>query len=177
MKNIILRYGLIYGAITAIVTILQQHGIGGIVFNILFAIPFMIFIIVMSGRKYKAHKGGYATFVELLQVLMGVFVLASFISVVIMLVHGQLLSAEAKQTIIDNSIESQLSMFERFVPDDLMTEMEDQIEAGTQNLFDVGNLLKSFVFGIFGSLIVALISAAIMKKTRPENDKMLDTQL
>lgn len=177
MKNIILRYGLIYGGVTALISILYQHGIGGMLFNVLFGIPFMIFIIIAAGRKYKAINGGYATFGELVKVLMGVFIFASLISLTAMLLHGQFLSEEAKQTIIDNSIESQLSILERFVPDDLMSDLEDQIEVESQSLFDIVTLLKGFLFGIFGSLLVALISAAIMKKRRPENDKMLDSHL
>ena len=177
MKNIILRYGLIYGGVTALISILYQHGIGGIFFNLIFSIPFMIFIIVVAGRKYKAGNGGYATFGELVQLLMGVFVLASFTSLVVMLVHGQFLSAELKQTIIDNSIENQLAIFEMFVPDELMVELEDQIDVQQQSLFDVRTTLKGFLYGIFGSLFIALISAAIMKKAKPESDEVLDSHL
>lgn len=167
MKKIILSYGLIYGLITAIMTILFQHGIIGMMLNGLASIPLLIIIMILAGKKYKADHDGYASFGDMFKLLMGVFVMASFISLVIMFIHAQLLSAESKETIIENTIEAQTSLFEQFMPEEVLTQMEDQMEIQSESMFEPMTLLMTFFTSLFGSLFFALIGSAIMKKNRP----------
>jgi len=176
MKNIIISHGLIYGIITAVSALLFQYGITGMVVNALIGFPLMIILIISAGRKYKAANGGYATFGNLLMLFMGFLVFASILSALISFTHGQLISEETKETIIENVTESSTSLFGGFMPDELMTEMEDQMEEQTSAMFAPATLLMTILSSIFGSLIIGAIAAAIMKKSRPANE-MLDGHL
>lgn len=166
MKNAI-TYGLIYGVITALFSMLQLHGSIGMLVSFLISIAVMIFLMVIAGRKYRDENNGFASFGSMYKFFVVFLLVSSLLSLALNYVYtNHILSQDSKEQIMDNMVEKQLAMMGKLLPDDQLETMEDQIALQAENMFSPQTQALGLLGALVGALLIALIPAAIMKKDK-----------
>jgi len=176
MQNIILRYGAIYGLLTAAVTLLFYLGLVPMWLPSLIGFPLLIFIVIKSGREYRTLNGGTASFIQLLKLITGILLFGMLISTLFTFAYTSFMSDDSKQALIEKLVEAQVSMVSKVLPEDQVLDMEDVFRAETKNIFEPFTFLKNLVGGLFGSVIIALIPAALMR-TKGKGNKIVDSEI
>lgn len=170
MQNLIIRYGVIYGVVTALMTFLYYQGLSNLWINSLGGLVLLIFVVVKSGRQYKTENGGYASFIQLLKLFMGIFLFGIIISSLFSFLYTSFIGEESKQALIDKMVDTQVNTVSKFLPEDQVMDMEDLFRSQTAKIFEPITLLKNIVSGFFGSMLISLIPAAIMRKNPTGNN-------
>ena len=170
MQKLIIRYGAIYGIITVIMTFLYYQGLSNMWINSLLGLVLLIFVVVKSGRQYRTENGGYASFIQLLKLFTGIFIVGIIISSLFSFLYTSLISEESKQALIDKLVDTQVNTVSKFLPEDQVMDMEDLFRSETAKIFEPITLLKNLVSGLFGSMLISLIPAAIMRKSPTSNN-------
>ncbi len=163
-KNIILNYGLYYGVISVILSLimyatgnhLEQNMIG-----MLLGFVIMIAFIVLATKKFKDDNQGFLSWGQGVKIGMGVVLIGIIISGIYTYLFANFIEPDFKNQIIEKSIVQW--------QDAGMT--SDQIEMSTKMTEDyfylslyggmiIGGLVLGFIF--------SAITAAIMKKSEEE---------
>ena len=160
MKTVIIRYGIIGGLVSILLSFAMLNGLLG-TWSIL-GITLLTFILIQlfAGLDYKKSKGGFASFRDLLKVVFGTLVLSTLISTVVSQVYMATLSDERKEEIITDFADTQLESIKSMGIEPTI-EMEDDIIKQSGEMFDVKTLIFAIpmnllLYGFFG-LIISLI--------------------
>jgi len=137
---------------------------------ILSGIGLIVFIVILisAGKKYKAENGGYATMGELVKTFALVLIIGLLISSLFQFAYTMTMSEEKKDNFIETMVESQTSMMGSLIPEEQLGEMEDQLYEQLSGMFNPSTIIMNLLIGAIFSVLISLIPAAIMKKTRQE---------
>ncbi len=160
-KSVILNYGFYFGVITILISVVKYamdmqyeqemySGIAGFVA--------MVAIAILAIKKFKTDKGGLIKFGTAVKVGIG----SLMVGVLISLIYYTLFIFLVETDFVNKTMEAQRTVYEDFG----MTEsqIEQSIEQGKKYFF-LSFYGGAFIVNLFFSAVVALIAAAIMKKT------------
>ncbi|WP_406683112.1 DUF4199 domain-containing protein [Seonamhaeicola sp. MEBiC1930] len=172
LKSIAINYGLYLGLILSGATAIAYAVNVGLFANMWFGITLLIVIIIMgiiSVAKVKQAQNGYATFKEAFTAFFITSLIAIIISSAVSFLIFNVIDPDAADTLKEITIEKTVEMLEKFnAPADSIAKSVEQIE--TQNQFSILNVLKSLFFNLIFYIIIGLIVAAAMKKSKPETE-------
>jgi hypothetical protein len=167
-KSVSLLYGLLYGGVSVVFTVILY--LGGVkwflnpVAYLGYVIP--IAFAVLAASHQKKLQGGYIEFSEALKTIFQVLVTGSLISVVFDWVLFNYIDVPFRQALMQESAVKIEKMLEKLkMPQDQIDKAVDDML--NSNNYTIGKLLLGFAFRCIGLFILALIVAAIMKKKRP----------
>ncbi len=177
MKNLILKYGLIFGVFYFILEVLYEYGFasGFLNLGLLFLISFLLLWIV--GKEYKRHNNGYATFISLLKTYIPMFLIGLLISKgldkVYDYVYDYVISDATDKEIREQRVKNQLKIFDSLGYDEVeLIKEEERIRASYENEepFSMYERVLEFFMEVFIFFIISTIGAAFFYKI-PEVDK------
>ncbi len=172
MKNLVIKYGVIYGIIAIILGALYIYGKVSMSLNFILSLLVLGVIFWMVGKEYKRSNNGFATLGELIKTYFVILVIGGAISMVSTMIQVNVISDETKESIVERQIQSQLDMYSSLGFDEVKIIEQEEIlrESFTfESVFGFSSIVLSFVLGLFGFLIFALIGAAIFKKVPKED--------
>jgi len=158
MSNNVITHGVIYGLISALLSFLSFNGI--ITGGLMSILPMIIFIIVLisTGKKYKANHDGFASMGDLVKTFAAVLIIGLLMSTIFQLAYTTMVGEEKKEAFIENMIEGQMETYGKFLPEEGLEDMEEQMYNQISGMFEPSGILMGLLLG--GSLI----PAAIMKR-------------
>lgn len=172
MNPIVKNNGLTYGIILGVISIVLTVGIYVVdvslfvntwVGIVMILVNIIIGFIIVS--KTKKQLGGIISFKEAFTVYFIAAAIGGLIGILTYYVLFNFVDPQAKQTVQELTIDMTVKMMEKFgAPSDAVEEAIVELEK-TDN-YSLGNLLKSYVFGLVGYSILGLILALIFK-SRP----------
>lgn len=168
MTSNVITYGFAYGLVSIAMAFLMYNGILGIFSQMGISIVLFIVILVLAGKRFKKENDGYATMGELFKTFALVLIIGIIISALFQFVYTMSMSEEKKEEIVETIVEGQTSLYEGIIPEADLAELEDKLYEDSSAMFDPVTMLISVIIGSLLYLVLALIPAAIMKKTRPE---------
>jgi len=174
MKNIFLKFGLIYGAFSIISVMMYYHGFIGMGLNPVVGILLLILLLWLAGREFKSINEGYATFGELFKLYFLIIFIGLFMSMLFTLIYHSVISEETKTEIFERYVESQKAMYRWMISDeDMLLSIEEGIddEMSPEKLFGFQNTLLGMFGSLFYVIIFALLAAVIFKKV-PKQDPL-----
>ncbi|KAF2518501.1 DUF4199 domain-containing protein [Flavobacterium salilacus subsp. salilacus] len=165
-----LNFGIIIGVFSILVTTMiyivdvkmfASYWIGILSFFI------SLIIAIIAVVKSKKALGGYISFKEAFTVYFIVMVVGSAIGSIFMYILFNLIDPASKDIIMEAVIEKTVAMMQSLgsPTGDIKTTVE-QIE--TTDNFSIASQIKSFIWGLVFYIIIGLIVAAAMKKSKPE---------
>lgn len=170
MKDYILKNGLLVGIVQVVLLLISYMlGIDFMMQTWWGVLQFLVVLglVIFFAVEYKKLQGGYASFKESFSVLFGIYVAAGFILTFFNILLYNFIDLEfaemAKEIVIEKTYEMMESLG---APEASIDEAISELEK--QDSFSVGNLAKSYVFGLPVYIIFSLIIAAFIKKNKPE---------
>lgn len=166
-KNIILNYGLIYGAIiiftNLIIFVLGMtfDKTGGIINTIILALC-LIGLPIFAIKKFKKENNGFLTWEEALKIGIGIVALGTLISII----YTHIFTGFINPTFYEQLAEFQTQKF----LDVGLTEEQIESQLAMQSKFQgtiIGDAL-GLLFYVFIGFIVSAIAGAVMKHTKEE---------
>jgi hypothetical protein len=167
--NILMQYGLL-AALGSILFFVILY-LGGTAF---FGSPaaFLSYVIpigfaVFACIKAKKENGGFLSFKEALKICFGIFVLCALATSLLSYVLFNFIDPGFKESMLQLTIENTQKIMAKFnTPQDVI---DKQIQGMlSKDMFSLGSIAQSFVFGCVFWFVIALIVAAILKKKKPE---------
>ena len=170
MKSLATNWGLYLGVILALLGV-----IGYVNLDLLtkwwFGISMLILIIVfgiVSSMKSKALQGGFISFKLAFTSFFITVALGLVVSTFVTIVIYNFVDPEAAVTLKEKIIDSQAEMMQNFgAPEEAIAKALEEFEA-QENMFAIGQVLKSLAFQLIGYIIVGLIAALVIKKNNPD---------
>ncbi len=167
--NVIVQYGLM-AALGSILFFVVLY-LGGTAF---FGSPaaFLSYVIpigfaVFACIKAKRENEGFLPFRSALKICFGIFVLSAFATSLLSYILFNFVDPTFKESMLQLTIENTQKLMAKFnTPQDVI---DKQIQGMlSKDMFSLGSITQSFVFGCVFWFVIALIVAAIMKKNKPE---------
>jgi Protein of unknown function (DUF4199) len=122
---------------------------------------------VFACIKAKKENGGFLEFREALKISFGIMVLCAFATSLLSYILFNFIDPGFKESMLQLTIENTQKIMAKFnTPQDVI---DKQVQGMlSKDLFSLGSITQSFVFGCVFWFVIALIVAAIMKKKKPE---------
>jgi hypothetical protein len=167
--NVLLHYGSMAALGSALFFVILY--LGGTAF---FGSPaaFLSYVIpigfaIFGCIKAKKENGGFLAFREALKICFGIFVFCAFATSLLSYIMFNFIDPAFKESMLQLTIEKTQQFMAKFnTPQDTI---DKQIQAMLKkDIFSLGSIAQSFVFGCVFWFVIALIVAAIMKKNKPE---------
>ncbi len=169
MKNIFIKYGIIYGIISLGLTVLYYQGITGMGLQTALSFGSFIVLLILAGIEYKKKNEGFAAFGELLKLFFGVVCVGVVIALVGQLIYSGILSDESKERMVQNQIDTTISMYESMgMDEDTLLDMEEKLVEKLDSLFKPTTYLLGSLLSVLMLTVISLIPAAILKKPRKD---------
>lgn len=169
-KSSAINYGLYLGGALSLLTVAIYAINLDLMVNMWLGIFLLLVVVafgVISTAKAKSIQEGFISFKECLTAYIITVAIGILVSTVVSYVLFNFIDPEAANYIKEKSIESTITMLEGFnTPNETIAQTVEEME--NQNQYGLGNLLKSFAFGMVFQIIIGLIVAAIMKKNNPD---------
>ncbi|MEO0311062.1 MAG: hypothetical protein RIQ89_719 [Bacteroidota bacterium] len=174
LNQYILRHGLIYAAISVIITIVL-YILGAdffannmMVISILLLLIAIIYPIIVVSR-FRKDNGGYCTFIDAFKCVFGVLILAGAIGLIFNIVMYGFIDTEYPKQINEKVMIKTMEFMQKMgaSEDDINKAME---QAQSNNRFEIAAQIKGFLFSAVFYALYALILAAIFKKDKPVFD-------
>lgn len=170
IKNLAINWGLYLGIILALCTILGYINLD-LYTKWWFGVGLLLLIIVLgiiSAMKSKTLLGGFISFKEAFSSFFITIAIGLIISTVISIVIFNFIDPDAAVTLKDKIMDAQVQMMQNFgAPEEVIAKSVEELEA-QENMFAIGQILKSLAFQLIGYSIVGLIVALVVKKNNPE---------
>ena len=170
IKSSAINYGLYLGAALSLITVAIYAIDLDLMVNMWLGIFLLIVVAgvgVVSTAKSKSLQNGFISFKEALGSYVLTVAIGYLISTLVSYILFNFIDPEAAVYLQEKTVEITVSMMEGFnVPAEAISEAVAKIESSNQ--YGLGNLLKSFAFGMIFQIIIGLIVAAIMKKNNPD---------
>ncbi len=171
MKNLILKYGLIYGVIFVTYRTLALYGVISILFYTIITLLVSGLFLWLSGNAYKRINNGYATSEELGKVFFRILAMGTVMLLVFNLIHHNVITEETKKVLVEIQYQSGLDFMDSLEmnEDNSVIERNYTIQTSMEKLFGFSSLIANFIEGILTDVAFALLGAAIFKKVPKEN--------
>ena len=174
MDNKAVQYGLIYGIITIILTMITYF-IGpsfyskwmNFILLMIAGIILTIIVVTMAMKDRKKSQGGYLSFKEGFQTGFITVLVAILVSTIFSIVFFNFIDPGYATQVQNVIVDSTTEMMEKFGAPDAQID-EAIAKAEKNNPFSIASQLKNVVSNLIFSSIIVLIIAAIVKKKRPE---------
>jgi hypothetical protein len=169
------QHALRWALITAVINIAITIVLYIIDYTVLVQLKLLIFtlavyfgIIIYAGIDYRKNTGGFIAYGKALQHGFLILAISGLISTVFSIFFYTIIDPDLPQKLTDASIENTRAIMERFgTPEDSIDNAlegnRDKIEEG----FSVSGLSLGYIRILIFSLLIALISALIVKKGEP----------
>jgi hypothetical protein len=132
--------------------------------SVLFVIG--IGLVIMAVNSVKKEYEGYIEFKEAFSTAFLVYLIASLILTVVVILLFNVVDPSAAKEIQDMTIEQTIAFAERFgAQAEQLDDMIEKIESSNQ--YGVSNQVRGFFMGLIVTAIISAIIAAFMKKKRP----------
>lgn len=168
-SNVLVQYGM-FSAVASLLFFVLLYLMGSESFAsplawLSMAVP--VVFAVLACLKLKRENGGYLSFREALKTSFGILVITSLVTSLFSFVLFNYIDTSFADSMKQVTIEKTQQMMAKFkVPQE---EIDKQInKLATENIYSIGKILQSFIFGCVAYFIIALIIAAIVKKKKPE---------
>lgn len=170
IKSTASRYGLIIAAIGIAYSLtgylvnlkLLVNTWGGIA---MWLVNLILLIVAVS--MVKRASGGFISFKDAFSTFILTYIIASLITSLFTMLLFAVIDPGAADKLHDLIIESTVSMMEKFGAPE--AKIDEQVKAMQDtNQFAIGNQVKGFFMGIVFYAVLGLITAAAMKKNRPQ---------
>ena len=168
MSSNVIKHGVFYGLISMVTTFLLYNGILGTMALSGIGLVAFILILISAGKKHKAENGGFASMGELVKTFSLILIIGLIISTMFQFVYTMTMSEEKKEAFAETMVEKQSAMMAKILPEEQLGDFEDAIYEQANAMFNPSAILIGLLTGAVFSVIISLIPAAIMKKTRPE---------
>ena len=168
-SNVLTQYGLLAALASILVFVILYLGgtsfFGSPIAFISYAVP--IGFAVFACIKAKKENEGFLSFKSALKICFGIFVMCAFATSLLSYILFNFIDPGFKDSMLQLTIENTQKMMAKFGAS------QDTIDKAVQgmlskDMFSIGSIAQSFVFGCIFWFVIALIVAAIMKKNRPE---------
>lgn len=129
-------------------------------------------MIIYFGIQYRKSIGGFMDFSTSFKFSFVAILISTVVSFIGQILLFHVIDPTLPEVLADAAFENSLKMVELFGqnPDSLPVEALDKLREQSEGNFTLSGQIKNFGFSLFGSAIIALILAAILKK----RDKSLD---
>ena len=125
-----------------------------------------IVLVIMGVNSVRKEYGGFIEFKEAFSTAFIVYLIASLILTVVIILLFNVVDPAAAVEIQDLTIENTIAVAERFgVDEKQLDEMIEKIESTNQ--YGIANQVRGFFTGLIITAILSAIIAAFMKKKRP----------
>lgn len=171
MKSIFIKYGVIYGVIGFATTLLYYQGVLGMGKNFILGMVVLFLLLWQAGKEYKVQHQGFATFGELLKLFFLIISIGMIISLLLTSVWANIISDDQKSEIVARIVDSTMGMTKMITSDEAMlAQMQEDLEEEMtiEKVFGFKAIITNLFSALFGSIIFALIAAAIFKKVPKE---------
>lgn len=172
MMNYALNSGIILGVVYVITTIILYFL--GIEYMVSFWVLIIIFLMTLGlmiyfARNYRALNGGYLTFGDSFKMLITVFAIGGFISLLFNIILYHAIDTDLPVALREATLNKTISIMERFnAPDSEIDKFIVEFE-NTENQYSIAGLFKSYLWSIlFGAIIAAIISLIIKRNPQPD---------
>ncbi len=164
------KFGLIMAGLMISYTLLAYIVDEGLFVNMIlgiFLIIGSIAIFVISAVQIKKGLGGYITFKEAFSGFMLTYIIYAVVTTVFSILLFNFIDPDFAERLKDLTLEKSVEMMESFgmTEEQITTSLADQESV---DKFSIGSQFKSFLMGIVMYSILGLITAAVIKKNRPE---------
>ncbi len=173
MENYGVRYGVLYGTLSVLLTLGLYMSNSDMMFSS--AIGFgslgvlVVFMVLAAVHTRNKDLGGYATFEQVLRPAFITAVVGLLFGFIFQYVLYNFIDTGLNERLLEYSINTTESMLENFgMDEDLIEESIDTIEEQGVNTSLGGLLLNYFVVVIIGFIIAAIIAAITKRKMPPE---------
>ena len=162
------KWGLILGGVLAAITIIVYSIDVSLLVNFSFSLLLMAVVLAigfMAAKEYKAVNGGFGSFSDILKTLIITFAIGVLISLIVKFILFNFIDTDAKQQMIDLSVEKAQEMMEKFggeMPEEALDNLKET------DPFSAGKMFLTFIMATAGNIIFGLIIAAITKNEKPE---------
>ena len=174
MKNQGVKFGLIYGALSIVLSLITyftapENLVSFTSWTAIAGLILMLACMYMSSKNTRDDKGGFIPFGEALIPALVTFVIGGIIGVIYMYVLTNFIDTGVQDVIRESTVDMQRGMFEMAgMPEDQILEALEQAEADMEGQFSLGALAFGTLFNILVmGLPVSAIIAAIVKKKEP----------
>jgi hypothetical protein len=167
MKKSILKYGVLYGVVSFLFSQFYLYGLVGLWMTTLLGLLILFVFAWLISKDYKAMNDGYAEFGALLKYVFIASVIGLTISLIFGTIQSFMISEETKNAVVERMIESTNSFNSLMIKDEeMLMELEEQARENftVEKFFSLKTKIIGFFQGLFGSVIMAAIAAAIFKK-------------
>ena len=172
IKSSAINYGLYLGAALSLITVAIYAIDLDLMVNMWLGIFLLVVVAgvgVVSTAKSKSLQGGFISFKDALGSYVLTVAIGYLLSTLVSYILFNFIDPEAAAYLQEKTVELTVSMMEGFnLPAEAIAEAVAKIE--TTNQYGLGNLLKSFAFGMIFQIIIGLIVAAIMKKNKTDGE-------
>ena len=117
MKNVFLKYGVMYGLVGFVSTLLYYHGVLGMGLNFVLGMGVLFFLLWLAGKEFKSKNEGYATFGELLKLYFMTILVGILLSIALTAVYNNVISEDQKAAIVSRMVESTMAMTKTLPPE------------------------------------------------------------
>ncbi len=170
IKSLAINWGLYLGIVLALATILGYVNLDLYTkwwYGIILLILIIVFGII-SAMKSKTLLGGFISFKEAFSSYFITVAVGLVISTIVSIIIFNFIDPEAAITLKDKIMDTQVQMMKNFgAPEEVIAKSVEELEA-QENMFAIGQILKSLAFQLIGFSIVGLIVALVVKKNNPE---------
>ncbi|QCK14140.1 DUF4199 domain-containing protein [Mangrovivirga cuniculi] len=162
--------GLIFTLLTVIIYVVDLSMFGTMWYGLgLFAL--YIFLLIIFNSRFRNGIGGYWSFGEAFKYNFFLLLVGGIINTIVGIVLFTVIDPDAPAMIAENTVESTISMVEKFGGDASQMEGElDETYNNTLEQFTLSGQLKSFGYSILVYAVIGAIFAAIFKKKKPQED-------
>jgi hypothetical protein len=167
-----LLLGVISIAITMLVYVIDTELMVKWWFGLL-SLGLSIFLVSYFGIKYrKEEAGGFLSFGKAYVYSFTVIVVSAIVSTLFTFLLYSVIDPDLPQVLADASYEQSLEMMRSFGadPDSMDDDALDKIREQADNQFSSAGRAKGLIWILVGSVIISLITGAIIKKKEPENE-------
>lgn len=167
MENVSVKYGVMGGAATIIVSLLLWF-IDPKVFLDYSWINYIVIIVfmILAGKEAKENDGGYIEFGDIFKHFFITFLIITLFSTVFQYILYNIIDPNLIVMAKEMAIEAMEKITEAFGDEEMAETLIEQIE--DKSLFTIGQMIQSWVFGLILGAIFSAILALIMKKKDPE---------
>ncbi len=153
-KQIIIKYGLITGGVSILLTLLSYLTGNAVKPNVLISVIsfFLPIILIILGIKtYKTANNGFISWKESVKIGIGIAIIWGILS----LVFQYILETYIDPTIFDQKLQYTVTSLQKWGLDD------DKIEEVIKQTKESQNSISAKIMGILGFLLVGFITSAI----------------
>jgi hypothetical protein len=165
------KWGAIFGTISIVLTILIYIVDYALLADWKMLLMLFIFLgmVIYAGINYRNEIGGFLPYGKAFQHGFIVFVVMGLISTIFTIVLYTVIDKELPAKLQEITIQNAQAMMEGFgMPEDKIEEAMEKAKTNASTQFSIGGLAKGYLFGLILYAILALISAAFVKRNNPE---------